>query len=220
MYICEVRFGNFVNYIYQRTPLIPPPQKKMGEEEGGFTCRFCLEHEVDRMLVMAPCLCKGSSKWVHVTCLDKWRDEKPGTSRWKCKSCDFTYKLRAEVVIWVKVVDAFHYLVDAMYHICFGLIWLYIFVWACTYAYEVAGPSIAAMRPFTKPREMMLRWADIFVNSAIAFSAFSTLYFAYGKYITIIQPKLERSRFEWTNVPVEDIDEDEASWSKAGVATS
>lgn len=35
-------------------------------------CRICLENS-DGVDMIAPCLCRGSSKWVHRSCLDKWR---------------------------------------------------------------------------------------------------------------------------------------------------
>ena len=38
-----------------------------------FTCRICLDDETDRSLVLAPCSCAGSQKWVHRACLDRWR---------------------------------------------------------------------------------------------------------------------------------------------------
>jgi len=38
-----------------------------------YPCRICLEDEVDRKLVIAPCACAGSQKWVHRVCLNKWR---------------------------------------------------------------------------------------------------------------------------------------------------
>ena len=34
------------------------------------TCRICLEENLDRDDVIAPCSCSGGSKWVHRECLD------------------------------------------------------------------------------------------------------------------------------------------------------
>jgi RING-variant domain len=40
-------------------------------------CRYCLENETkeEKKLetLIAPCACKGTHKWVHRSCLDKWR---------------------------------------------------------------------------------------------------------------------------------------------------
>jgi len=36
------------------------------------TCKYCLENETENDLI-SPCDCKGTQKWVHRTCLDKWR---------------------------------------------------------------------------------------------------------------------------------------------------
>ena len=36
------------------------------------SCRICLEDGV-RADFIAPCACRGTSKWVHRQCLDQWR---------------------------------------------------------------------------------------------------------------------------------------------------
>ena len=36
-------------------------------------CRICLEEEVNLDLLLSPCLCNGTSKYVHHTCLRTWR---------------------------------------------------------------------------------------------------------------------------------------------------
>jgi RING-variant domain len=65
-------------------------------------CRICLEEEDthdsntctdDRMI--APCLCKGGSKWVHRSCLDHWRMNERDRAFAKCTECQFTYHLLA-----------------------------------------------------------------------------------------------------------------------------
>ncbi|KAG8092164.1 hypothetical protein GUJ93_ZPchr0012g19316 [Zizania palustris] len=55
------------------SPLIPPPSKIDIEAGGGdqFQCRICLE--TDGRDFIAPCRCKGTSKYVHRDCLDHWR---------------------------------------------------------------------------------------------------------------------------------------------------
>jgi E3 ubiquitin-protein ligase DOA10 len=52
-------------------------------------CRFCLEDDTHTN-VIAPCLCKGSAKYVHELCLSKWYEKKP-ESGYKCSSCMFIY---------------------------------------------------------------------------------------------------------------------------------
>lgn len=41
------------------------------DEEHGMICRICLEDGGPDLI--APCYCKGSQKWVHRSCIDKWR---------------------------------------------------------------------------------------------------------------------------------------------------
>ena len=39
---------------------------------GTKECRICLQSD-DQDDMIAPCLCSGSSKYVHRSCLDRWR---------------------------------------------------------------------------------------------------------------------------------------------------
>lgn len=55
-------------------------------------CRICLE-EGGRVDFIAPCACKGTSKWVHRSCLDKWRSIKEDTAFSKCTECHFVYEI-------------------------------------------------------------------------------------------------------------------------------
>jgi hypothetical protein len=45
--------------------------------------------------LMSPCLCKGSSKYVHEGCLRAWRNASPLSDRnyWRCPTCHFEYRL-------------------------------------------------------------------------------------------------------------------------------
>eukprot|EP00434_Breviolum_minutum_P031037 symbB.v1.2.027452.t1/scaffold2817.1/size69569/7 len=74
----------------------------MEEDNEMLTCRICLESEIaegDQLL--APCLCRGSSKFVHRSCLDQWRvsgfDPKTVTHCGTCKG--------AEREVWAEIVS-------------------------------------------------------------------------------------------------------------------
>lgn len=52
------------------------------------------EDESGRLI--RPCLCKGSSKYVHEGCLQAWRHADPSYGRrnyWQCPTCGFKYRL-------------------------------------------------------------------------------------------------------------------------------
>jgi len=58
-------------------------------------CRICLAESrsnVDELI--APCLCKGGQKWVHRSCLNRWRSQEVSHSFSRCPTCHFTYKTR------------------------------------------------------------------------------------------------------------------------------
>ena len=60
--------------------------------EDPMCCRICLE-EGKREEFIAPCSCKGSAKWVHRACLDRWRTTREDKAFSKCTECLAPYKL-------------------------------------------------------------------------------------------------------------------------------
>lgn len=56
------------------------------------TCRICLD-ESPRSALIAPCLCSGSSKWIHRSCLDRWRTTREDKAFSKCTECLYKYQL-------------------------------------------------------------------------------------------------------------------------------
>ncbi|KAK3261319.1 hypothetical protein CYMTET_29771 [Cymbomonas tetramitiformis] len=62
------------------------------DEERPF-CRICLDDD-DQFDMIAPCLCAGTSKWVHRACLDEWRaQERNPHSFTHCQTCRFQFVL-------------------------------------------------------------------------------------------------------------------------------
>ncbi|XP_042407650.1 E3 ubiquitin-protein ligase MARCHF8-like isoform X2 [Zingiber officinale] len=84
------------------TPLTAPASITEPDEidlEAGpgeqFQCRICLE--TDGRDFIAPCKCKGTSKYVHRECLDHWRSVKEGFAFAHCTTCKAPYYLRVHV---------------------------------------------------------------------------------------------------------------------------
>ncbi|OAY35897.1 uncharacterized protein LOC110628551 [Manihot esculenta] len=84
------------------SPLIPPSPITETSEidlEAGpgeqTQCRICLE--TDGRDFIAPCKCKGTSKYVHRECLDHWRAAKEGFAFVHCTTCKAPYHLRVHV---------------------------------------------------------------------------------------------------------------------------
>ncbi|KAI3891876.1 hypothetical protein MKX03_004592 [Papaver bracteatum] len=59
-------------------------------------CRICLE--TDRRGFIAPCMCKGTSKYVHRECLDQWRSVKEGFAFAHCTTCKSPYHLKVNTI--------------------------------------------------------------------------------------------------------------------------
>lgn len=65
------------------------------EPEEGAECRLCFEAG-DTALLIAPCDCMGSMKWVHRSCLNQWRYHGQPTNRQAmthCPTCAYEYRL-------------------------------------------------------------------------------------------------------------------------------
>ncbi len=64
------------------------------EPDGSCTsasCRICMDDEntIDNPLI-SPCLCAGSTRFVHRQCLARWRATKAGTpAHYRCEICQF-----------------------------------------------------------------------------------------------------------------------------------
>lgn len=61
-------------------------------EPEDYTCRICLDTG-SRNDFIAPCKCAGSQKWVHRSCLDRWRSVREDKAFSKCTECQAHYKL-------------------------------------------------------------------------------------------------------------------------------
>lgn len=54
-------------------------------------CRICLEEGTEDNMI-SPCLCRGTSKWVHKDCLAQWRALSTNDdAKIKCLECNFEY---------------------------------------------------------------------------------------------------------------------------------
>eukprot|EP00192_Tetraselmis_astigmatica_P018977 CAMPEP_0117668780 /NCGR_PEP_ID=MMETSP0804-20121206/11749_1 /TAXON_ID=1074897 /ORGANISM="Tetraselmis astigmatica, Strain CCMP880" /LENGTH=236 /DNA_ID=CAMNT_0005476729 /DNA_START=219 /DNA_END=926 /DNA_ORIENTATION=- len=59
-------------------------------------CRICLESVEDEGIesggdVVSPCICTGTLKWAHLSCLEMWVAERPGMAL-RCEICGAEYK--------------------------------------------------------------------------------------------------------------------------------
>lgn len=72
----------------ERMNLVPASERE---------CRICFDKGEGRYFganaMIAPCLCKGTSQWVHRSCLDQWRQQSL-RSFTHCRECGFEYRLR------------------------------------------------------------------------------------------------------------------------------
>ena len=69
-------------------------EKKEELLETLFTCRMCLEEDTLKKLI-EPCKCKGTQKYVHPTCLRRWRRQfgHMHVHRIRCQICKTDYSV-------------------------------------------------------------------------------------------------------------------------------
>lgn len=59
-------------------------------------CRICLEDSTNEQLI-SPCGCDGTAKWVHESCLQRWREENVGNDNARrCEICNVHYLIERE----------------------------------------------------------------------------------------------------------------------------
>jgi RING-variant domain len=67
-------------------------RKEKEESDEQTSCRLCLEKEGGQLI--APCLCSGSSRFIHRECLDKWRATQLTDAAFThCGVCKFKYSI-------------------------------------------------------------------------------------------------------------------------------
>ncbi|KAI3836517.1 hypothetical protein MKX03_031383 [Papaver bracteatum] len=85
-----------VSLLTPPTPISTQPTTEIDLEAGGSLeqnqCRICLE--TDERGFIAPCMCKGTAKYVHRECLDQWRSIKT-----HCTTCKAQYHMSVQTAV-------------------------------------------------------------------------------------------------------------------------
>ena len=70
----------------------------------GKICRNCHEKRREKDMI-APCMCSGTMKWVHRSCLDTWRTVSPRFSSFsECDVCHFKYRVQKKPLgMWPRI---------------------------------------------------------------------------------------------------------------------
>lgn len=64
-----------------------------------FECRICLEEDEEENLI-SPCLCRGTTKYIHEECLNEWRTLSENTDNQTiCPQCKFEYVLEEREIV-------------------------------------------------------------------------------------------------------------------------
>ena len=62
-------------------------------EDEPRECRICFSGETSDDELIAPCLCRGTQRYIHRSCLDRWRATSAEHFR-QCSVCKFRYRIR------------------------------------------------------------------------------------------------------------------------------
>lgn len=97
-------------------------------------CRICLD-EVEVQYLIRPCLCKGTSEYVHISCLEIWRQSTINANNlYRCDVCHYRYKFsRMKYVkllqnIWIArmlhvIIMLFTIYTIQLFFKCIGFLW-------------------------------------------------------------------------------------------------
>ncbi len=90
--------------------------RETNDYEGGYSyelrnndtidgeCRICFDPETPDNKLIYPCLCSGTSKYIHENCLRKWRMENYGLVPYKrCMECRFEYLVDSKYPVEYKL---------------------------------------------------------------------------------------------------------------------
>lgn len=68
------------------------------EENEPKACRVCFDGETKDKKLINPCLCKGSSKYIHKECLYTWLNSQDNSEdARKCEVCNFHFKIKVTI---------------------------------------------------------------------------------------------------------------------------
>ena len=67
---------------------------EISDEMPERQCRICFEEEEEDNILIYPCLCNGTSKYVHDKCLNRWRLQNiDKIAFFRCMECHFRYNI-------------------------------------------------------------------------------------------------------------------------------
>lgn len=79
-------------------------------------CRICLE-DVSLNALISPCLCNGTSRYVHRACLERWRRSSTRAFS-KCSECNYVYKLETDYPMEKLTFNLYNRLDDMGRYLC------------------------------------------------------------------------------------------------------
>ena len=82
-------------FVFLAPPLPTTTPEPPRVDEGPPTCRICYsEDNTKEDPLISPCLCTGTMRHVHVSCLNAWRAAAPDArSSFRCDQCRYAYRI-------------------------------------------------------------------------------------------------------------------------------
>lgn len=170
-------------------------------------CRICFEIESYDDPFISPCLCKGTSKYVHKSCLNTWRHFNVNREGWdKCMECheiytlQYKYPIEKDIFINVKNPSGIYFF---QYIIAIGagsIIWLldahtdYLAVKMLNFNFTLNSPSLLT---YIKEDELTPQ-VFYFCYAMFIQNLFQYLYFFYITNKSIIRKKLYFEKIKHT----------------------
>ena len=94
-------------------------------------CRICFEEESFDNKLINPCLCNGTSKYVHIRCLNEWRNSRTNQMvRIQCSECKYNYRIiflypseiRNLINIQLKSCLVFTYILPVLFFVLINMV--------------------------------------------------------------------------------------------------
>jgi hypothetical protein len=168
----------------------------MAEEEN--ICRFCFEKAESENPLIDPCNCIGSTKYVHVVCLRKWRLHTTN-NEWtnKCQLClsDYALYLRWQKEQLPILTNSLYILVEKHYAVTIILYYLHLaFLSFYPSIYKTIIPTFGVLTPFDISTGIYFELQSLYFTQlsyevyiclllAVTFIYIKTYYYSFWKYI-------------------------------------
>lgn len=110
-------------------------------------CRICFTEETDDNPFISPCMCKGTSKYIHENCLIQWIEcAENNYSKTHCMECHFEYRFENENLKYEKAYYFFNLRFHYIHHSSIIKLFLITIIYFIVYMIDFTTDNILSLQ--------------------------------------------------------------------------